>query len=159
MCARRSGGRPLRGQHRIGFQHQAEADRFPEDFRKRLGKFGLELHPEKTRRIEFGRFAEDRPEKKRGRKARTVRLSGFHAHQREGPEWDVCGEAQYQPQAHEVEAASDQAAAARQRMHDPTGADRKWLQSVVQGYFNYHAVPGNARARLPGLGRRAISLR
>ena len=42
----------------LGFQHQAEADRFLENFRERLGKFGLELHPDKTRRIEFGRFAE-----------------------------------------------------------------------------------------------------
>jgi RNA-directed DNA polymerase len=44
----------------LGFQHQAEADRFLENFRERLGKFGLELHPDETRRIEFGRFAEDR---------------------------------------------------------------------------------------------------
>ena len=42
----------------LGFQHQAEADRFLENFRERLGRFGLELHPDKTRRIEFGRFAE-----------------------------------------------------------------------------------------------------
>src|SRR4051794_13531202 len=42
----------------LGFQHQAEADRFLEEFQERLRKFGLELHPEKTRRIEFGRFAE-----------------------------------------------------------------------------------------------------
>src|SRR5438445_912127 len=42
----------------LGFQHVAEADRFLEEFRERLAKFGLELHPDKTRRIEFGRFAE-----------------------------------------------------------------------------------------------------
>jgi hypothetical protein len=39
-------------------QHQAEADRFLEDFWERLGKFGLDLHPDKKRRIEFGRYAE-----------------------------------------------------------------------------------------------------
>src|SRR6516162_8268333 len=49
----------------LGFQAQAEADRFLEDLRERLGKFGLELHPDKTRRIEFGRFAE-RDRKQRG---------------------------------------------------------------------------------------------
>ena len=43
----------------LGFQYQAEADRFLEDFRERLKKFGLQLHPDKTHRIEFGRFAED----------------------------------------------------------------------------------------------------
>jgi hypothetical protein len=42
----------------LGFQHQAEADRFLQDLGERLGKFGLELHPDKTRRIEFGRYAE-----------------------------------------------------------------------------------------------------
>lgn len=41
----------------LGFQHRADADRFLRAFRERLRKFGLELHPEKTRRIEFGRFA------------------------------------------------------------------------------------------------------
>src|SRR6202050_1409732 len=49
----------------LGFQHQAEADRFLENFRERLGMFGLELHPDKTRRIEFGRFAEQN-RKRRG---------------------------------------------------------------------------------------------
>jgi hypothetical protein len=48
----------------LGFQHQAEADRFLENFRERLGKFGLELHPDKTRRIEFGRFAEQNRERR-----------------------------------------------------------------------------------------------
>jgi group II intron reverse transcriptase/maturase len=42
----------------LGFQHQAEADRFLQDLGERLGKFGLELHPDKTRRIEFGRYAD-----------------------------------------------------------------------------------------------------
>jgi retron-type reverse transcriptase len=42
----------------VGFQYQTDADHFLENLRERLGKFGLELHPDKTRRIEFGRFAE-----------------------------------------------------------------------------------------------------
>jgi RNA-directed DNA polymerase len=41
----------------VGFENRAEAERFLEEFRERLAKFGLELHPEKTRLIEFGRFA------------------------------------------------------------------------------------------------------
>ncbi len=49
----------------LGFQDRAEADRFLGEFRERLGKFGLELHPDKTRRIEFGRFAEQ-DRRKRG---------------------------------------------------------------------------------------------
>src|SRR5437879_10485847 len=49
----------------LGFQYRADADRFLTEFRERLGKFGLELHPDKTRRIEFGRFAEQ-DRKRRG---------------------------------------------------------------------------------------------
>ena len=47
-----------------GFQYQTDADRFLENVRERLGKFGLELHPDKTRRIEFGRFAEQSRERR-----------------------------------------------------------------------------------------------
>ena len=53
----------------VGFQYQTDADRFLENLRERLGKFGLELHPDKTRRIEFGRFAEQNRER-RGKASR-----------------------------------------------------------------------------------------
>ena len=60
-----------------GFQHQAEAERFLRDFRERLAKFGLEIHPEKTRLIEFGRFAaSDRRKRKQG-KPETFTFLGF----------------------------------------------------------------------------------
>ena len=49
----------------LGLEHREEAERFPEQLRERLRKFGLELHPEKTRLIEFGRYAADR-RKQRG---------------------------------------------------------------------------------------------
>jgi len=61
----------------LGFQYQTDADRFLSDFRERLGKFGLELHPDKTRRIEFGRRAE-RDRKRRGEgKPETFDFLGF----------------------------------------------------------------------------------
>src|SRR5271165_7269221 len=60
----------------LGFQHQTEADRFLENFRERLEKFGLELHPEKTRRIEFGRFAERNRERRGEGKPEASRLLG-----------------------------------------------------------------------------------
>ena len=94
----------------LGFQHRADADRFLKEFRERLGKFGLELHPDKTRRIEFGRFAEDQPETERRREARDVRFSGIHAYQREGPERELRGEAQDDRQADAGQAAGNQAA-------------------------------------------------
>jgi hypothetical protein len=61
----------------LGFQRQAEADRFLEDLRERLAKFGLELHPDKTRRIEFGRFAEQNRKRKGEGKPETFDFLGF----------------------------------------------------------------------------------
>ena len=61
----------------LGFQHRTEAERFLEEFRERLAKFGLELHPDKTRLIEFGRFAA-RDRKQRGEgKPETFTFLGF----------------------------------------------------------------------------------
>ena len=61
----------------LGFQHQAEADRFLDGFRERLRKFGLELHPDKTRRIEFGRFAEQNRKRRGEGKPETFDFLGF----------------------------------------------------------------------------------
>jgi len=61
----------------LGFQAQAEADRFLEDLRERLGKFGLELHPDKTRRIEFGRHAEQDRKRRGEGKPETFDFLGF----------------------------------------------------------------------------------
>ena len=102
----------------MGFQHRTEADRFLELFRERLGKFGLELHPDKTRRIEFGRFAE---ENRKG--TFTVRRMTIRKRMR----------AKLQQIKQQL----------RKRMHDPVAQTGAWLKSVVQGYFNYYAVPGN----------------
>jgi hypothetical protein len=74
------GARHERGQFGLlaeGFQQQAEADRFLENLRERLGKFGLELHPDKTRRIEFGRFAEQNRERRGEGKPETFDFLGF----------------------------------------------------------------------------------
>ena len=60
-----------------GFQHQTEADRSLENFRERLGKLGLELHPDKTRRIEFGRFAEQNRERRGKGKPETFDFLGY----------------------------------------------------------------------------------
>jgi RNA-directed DNA polymerase len=61
----------------VGFQHRTDAERFLKEFRERLAKFGLELHPDKTRLIEFGRFAaRDRKERGEG-KPETFTFLGF----------------------------------------------------------------------------------
>ena len=61
----------------VGFQYQTDADRFLENLRERLGKFGLELHPDKTRRIEFGRFAEQNRKRRGEGKPETFDFLGF----------------------------------------------------------------------------------
>src|SRR5512141_3366281 len=61
----------------LGFQHLAETNRFLAEFRDRLRKFGLELHPDKTRRIEFGRFAEENRKRRGEGKPDTFDSLGF----------------------------------------------------------------------------------
>ena len=126
----------------IGFQHLADADRFLMEFRERLLKFGLELHPDKTRRIEFGRFAE-RDRKQRGEgKPETFDFLGFT---------HISGKDRNGGYALKRKTVSKRMRAKlleikqqlRRRMHEPVAQTGQWLRSVVQGYFNYHAVPGN----------------
>ncbi|MHB8389956.1 MAG: group II intron reverse transcriptase/maturase [Acidobacteriaceae bacterium] len=127
----------------LGFQYRAEADRFLEEFRERLGKFGLELNPDKTRRIEFGRFAEQDRKRRGEEKPATFDFLGFthiSGKDRNG---------NFAVKRHTIgkrlrEKLAEIKQQLRQRMHEPVVATGKWLRSVVQGYFNYHAVPGNS---------------
>ena len=126
----------------LGFQYRADADRFLTEFRERLGKFGLELHPDKTRRIEFGRFAE-RDRKRRGEgKPEAFDFLGFthiSGKDRNG-NFAVKRHTIGKRMRGKLAEIKQQL---RQRMHEPVAETGKWLKSVVQGYFNYHAVPGN----------------
>ena len=126
----------------LGFQYQKDADRFLEHLRERLKKFGLDLHPDKTRRIEFGRFAEQ------NRKARGegkpeafdflgfTHISGRNRHGRFALKRKTIAK-RMRAKLQEIKQEL------RRRMHDPIEQTGRWLQSVVQGYFNYHAIPGN----------------
>jgi hypothetical protein len=127
----------------LGFQHRTEAERFLKEFRERLAKFGLELHPDKTRLIEFGRFAaRDRNLRGEG-KPETFTFLGFTHY---------CG------QRHKSGTFTVGRITAKKRMvaklkaikselhrlrHDRTAEVGAWLQKVVLGYYQYHAVPGN----------------
>lgn len=126
----------------VGFQHRAEAERFLRDFRERLAKFGLEIHPEKTRLIEFGRFAaSDRRRRSEG-KPETFTFLGFT---------HFCG---VNSKGHFVvwRHTSVKRMRAKLRvikqelsrmMHEPVERVGAWLTRVVDGYYRYHAVPGN----------------
>ena len=61
----------------VGFQHESDARRFLEDLRERFRQFNLELHADKTRVIEFGRFASERRERRDQGKPETFNFLGF----------------------------------------------------------------------------------
>jgi group II intron reverse transcriptase/maturase len=126
----------------LGFQAQTEADRFLEDFRERLAKFGLELHPDKTRRIEFGRYAEPSRRRRGEGKPETFDFLGFthiSGKNRHGY-FTVKRRTTAKRLRAKLQTLKQQL---RQRRHAPVAYTGEWLRSVVQGYFNYHAVPGN----------------
>jgi RNA-directed DNA polymerase len=127
----------------LGFQHREEAERFLEQLRERLAKFGLELHPEKTRLIEFGRYAAERRKKRGEGKPETFHFLGFT---------HICGKSRekgyftvYRRTIGKRMAArlKDIQQKLRMRRHAPGGTTVRWLISVVRGYFQYHAVPDN----------------
>jgi RNA-directed DNA polymerase len=125
-----------------GFQHQADADRFLEHFEERLGMFGLELHPDKTRRIEFGRFAEENRRRRGEGKPETFDFLGFthiSGKNRLG-RFTVRRKTIRKRMGAKLRELKQQL---RERMHDPVRQTGQWLKSIVQGHFNYYAVPGN----------------
>src|SRR6202171_1551311 len=126
----------------LGFQHLADADGFLVEFQERLRKFGLELHPDKTRRIEFGQYAELNRKQRGEGKPETVDFLGFthiSGKTRKGA-FTVRRKTIGKRLRAKLQEIKQQL---RRRMHDPVAQTGEWLQSVVQGYFNYHAVPRN----------------
>jgi RNA-directed DNA polymerase len=127
----------------LGFQYRAEAERFLQDWRERLRKFDLELHPDKTRLIEFGRFAAvDRKQRGEG-KPETFNFLGFThicGRTRKNGKFLVLRKSIRKRLLAKLKQVRDDL---RIRLHQPLAVVGKWLRSVVQGYYNYHAVPGN----------------
>src|SRR5450759_1565244 len=131
----------------LGFQYREEAEKFLEDLRERVRKFGLELHPEKTRLIEFGRYAAERRAKRGEGKPETFHFLGFT---------HICGKNRTTGyfQLYRKTIGKRMAAKLKQirqtlrrRLHEKTKGTTEWLQAVVRGYYQYHAVPHN-EARL-----------
>jgi RNA-directed DNA polymerase len=127
----------------LGFQQRADAVRFLEAFKERLAKFGLALNPDKTRLIEFGRYAA-RDRKRRGEgKPETFNFLGFthFCGQRHKTEtftvWRITAKKRMVAKLKAIKAEL------QRRKHDRTSQTGAWLRSVVTGYYQYHAVPGN----------------
>jgi group II intron reverse transcriptase/maturase len=128
----------------VGFQYRADADRFLRELRERLQQFSLELHPDKTRLIAFGRFAVNN-RRQAGRGApETFNFLGFThicGTSREGGFWVQRRTMQKRMTAklHELKGEL------QRRRHQPIPEQGRWLQQVVRGYFGYHGVPGNEK--------------
>jgi len=148
----------------VGLQHYADAAKLMPALEKRLTMFSLTLHPEKTRLIEFGRWAHDRRRRKEAGRPETFSFLGF---------LHICGTSregyfQLRRQTRSdrmritLHAIRDEL---RKRMHESVEAQGRWLKTVVRGYFAYHAVPTNGAAlrnfrhRVTRLWRQVLSRR
>jgi len=128
----------------VGFQHEADARRFMDAMRERLEAFALTLHPDKTRLIEFGRFAAANRKRRGLGKPETFNFLGFTF---------ICGKSRRSKFLIHRKTRRDRMRAKlkevkeglRRRMHQPIPTMGLWLKQVVRGYFNYHAVPTNSR--------------
>lgn len=128
-----------------GFEHEADARRFWDAMRQRLERFALELHGEKTRLLEFGRFAAARRKGHGLGRPETFTFLGFTF---------ICGKSrrgafqlQRKSRGDCMRATLQEVKARlRERMHEAIPEQGRWLKAVVTGYFAYHAVPTNSRA-------------
>ena len=128
----------------LGFQYEWEARRFLREMGGRFRKFSLELHTEKTRLLEFGRFAAER-RKERGRgKPETFKFLGFthiSSTTRQGKFTVLRKTAAGKMRAKLKEVKRT----LRQRMHWPVPKVGVWLKSVLVGHYRYYGVPNNWR--------------
>ena len=129
----------------LGFQHRNEGESFLKQLRERMAEFGLELHSEKTRLIEFGRYARERRKRDGAGKPETFNFPGFT---------HICSTIHKSGQFTVMRKTvgkrmtaklPDIAAQQRKGMNDPIEQTGNWLNQVVRGYFNYHAIPGNLK--------------
>ena len=128
-----------------GFERKADVHRFLEAFKERLAKFGLALNEEKTRVLEFGRFAIQHSAQRGLRRPKTFDFLGFThicATKRANGRFTVKRLTIAKRMRASLKALRQ---TLNRRKHEPIPVIGKWLRSVVQGYFNYHAVPGNDR--------------
>ena len=128
-----------------GFQYKSDAERFWADLRERFHTFSLELHPDKTRLIEFGRFAAQARKRRGQGKPETFDFLGFThicATKRNG-KFVVLRQTMKKRLRAKVKAVKTEL---RIRLHDPVPEVGRWLASVVRGHAQYYGVPRNSRA-------------
>jgi group II intron reverse transcriptase/maturase len=129
----------------VGFEHRSDAERFLAGLRERFARFGLELHPDKTRLIEFGRFAAANRAARGEGKPETFGFLGFThicARSKSRRFWirRITNSKRMRAKLKEVTSLL------RRRRYLPIPEQGRWLASVVRGHMAYYAVPGNAGA-------------
>jgi RNA-directed DNA polymerase len=129
----------------VGFKHRAEAERFQRELTARLGEFKLELQTDKTRLLEWGRFAaRQRAERGEG-KPETFSFLGFTficGRTREGG-FSVLRQTMQKRLRAKLQALKQEL---RQRREAPIPEQGKWLRSVLLGHYRYYGVPMNGEA-------------
>jgi RNA-directed DNA polymerase len=129
-----------------GFQHRYEAERFLHELGERMQQFGLTLHPDKTRLIEFGRFAAENRQKHGEKKPETFDFLGFK---------HICGckklsngfTVKRKTVGKRLRARLQQVKQELyKQMHYSIPQQGLMLRRIVQGYLNYHAIHGNMHA-------------
>ena len=129
----------------VGFQRKADAERFLDELRERFRKFNLELHPDKTRLMEFGRFAAENRRRRGEGKPETFNFLGFThlcGQSRKG-KFAVRRKTMRKKMRAKLAAVKEQL---KRRMHENIRKVGAWLRSVLVGHYQYYAVPRNSAA-------------
>jgi RNA-directed DNA polymerase len=129
----------------VGFQREADARRFWDDMRNRFEEFSLSLNPDKTRLIEFGRFAVERRAQRGLGKPETFNFLGFTfiCERNSRGQFLVKRITRRDRMRATLGEIKDEL---RRRMHQPIPEQGAWIEQVVRGFFAYHAVPTNGAA-------------
>src|SRR6266403_1562420 len=127
----------------VGFNSKADADQFREELTERMRKFNLELHPEKTRLLEFGPYAIDQRQWRGEGKPETFNFLGFThicVKKRSNGMYKIGRQTSRKRLQAKLNAVK---AELQRRMHEPIPEQGKWLQAVVRGHLRYYGVPMN----------------
>lgn len=129
----------------LGFQHREDAEQFLTELRERFARFGLELHADKTRLIEFGRYAATNRQRRGDGKPDTFNFLGFT---------HICGKTRKGKftvlrrtmRKRFVAKLKEVKTELRRRLHDPIPEQGAYLRSVLRGHYQYYGVPMNSHA-------------
>ncbi len=126
----------------LGFQHEEDGTSYLKDLHSRMSRFGLKVHPEKTKLILFGRYAATQGKKRGLLKPKTFTFLGFthYCSVTRNGYFKLGRKTHRQRMLKQIKVIQQ---GLRQRMHASQEVIVRWLKQAIQGHFNYYAVPGN----------------